>query len=960
MSEKLIVQALMIDVNETRRQLRFRFSIKGNGLQIRSNDFVIGAAPIFIDGGVPLRLSNLDLRPYFELQNLNGITPQQYINPLPGGSYQFCFEVFDWVSGQRLSNPNLGCFNAFLIINDPPFLNLPRRGDLVASKNPQNILFNWTPRHLNASGVQYEFELREVWDTQIDPQAAFLASPNLYSTTTFNTTLLYGPGETTLLENKTYAWRVRAIVTDGISEASIFHNNGYSEIYYFTYTADCQSPQFALAKSLRTSSEEITWMPDPDHLKYKVQYRKKGVRDAVWFEVNAVNPYTTLHNLEPGTTYKYRVGGQCTQTVANTEPRFSYNAVQEFTTPTKTEDSYYNCGIAPEVAITNREPLDNIGVNEVFTAGDFPVTIKQVNGGNGTFSGLGYIVVPYLADTKIEVAFKNIGINTDYQLYKGKLRTTYDASWGNMDDIQDELDAVGYLVTALGETLDEIITIIKENTDINQQANVFIELMQETLDDPNNGLSIGEQQNLQTFINDKEKVKEAIKQVKEDFASGKNDESIKQNLVSSFAPSYTGVEDNESISEEVKIFYCDSIIKLNKRNILISDCNKLKLVYKKIDSSNTKTVDIQLKITTSNNTKNKILPSKDNWKTVNYNEVWEIDLESIPPGEYTANLKVNDSVYKHEFLIHEECTSGYCCTVCDRDLTVTVTKLEDLFKGSKSKQLTVNTAAIFTKALKDGGFTTCKQLAHFFSQIKLECNNFEDFLEGHWYRLLNIYNTFGGQTGNNTIETIYSQSFWDDEKYIDYISSNRCPYRYVDEPEDSISTKYKASIETITKSRNGFSIIFPESFSKSKDSTASYVLKRINDKVNGKNLLNLVYNNKNGNNTDEDGWKYRGRGIIQLTGRENYRRASDKANSIYGTTFDWENNPEQLENDIESIIYSATSWFLNNFKPISSLDTKTSSQVTKTVNTKMLHSKERKENYDRLTTDIKLYKCNEQ
>ncbi|UNY99060.1 fibronectin type III domain-containing protein [Zhouia spongiae] len=460
MSEKLIVQALMIDVNETSRQLRFRFSIKGNGLQIRSNDFVIGAAPIFIDGGVPLRLSNLDLRPYFELQNLSGITPQQYNNPLPDGNYQFCFEVFDWVSGQRLSNPNLGCFNAFLIINDPPFLNLPRRGDLVASKNPQNILFNWTPRHLNASGVQYEFELREVWDTQIDPQAAFLASPNLYSTTTFNTTLLYGLGETTLLENKTYAWRVRAVVTDGISEASIFRNNGYSEIYYFTYTADCQSPQFALAKSLSTSSEEITWMPDPDHLKYKVQYRKKGVRDAVWFEVNAVNPYTTLHNLEPGTTYEYRVGGQCTQTVANTEPRFSYNAIQEFTTPTKTEDNYYNCGIAPEVAITNREPLDNIGVNEVFTAGDFPVTIKQVNGGNGTFSGLGYIVVPYLADTKIEVAFKNIGINTDYQLYKGKLRTTYDASWGNMDDIQDEIDAV----VELGNTISELLNLDIDKT----------------------------------------------------------------------------------------------------------------------------------------------------------------------------------------------------------------------------------------------------------------------------------------------------------------------------------------------------------------------------------------------------------------------------------------------------------------------------------------------------------------
>ena len=153
------------------------------------------------------------------------------------------------------------------------------------------------------------------------------------------------------------------------------------------------------------------------------------------------------------------------------------------------------------------------------------------------------------------------------------------------------------------------------------------------------------------------------------------------------------------------------------------------------------------------------------------------------------------------------------------------------------------------------------------------------------------------------------------------------------------------------------SISFPKSFSKSSDSTAVYNLKRINSDINGKNLFNLVYKDKNGNNKDGDGWKFRGRGIIQLTGRENYRKASTKANATYNTTFDWETNPNKLETDTESIIYSATSWFLNNFKPISILDTKTSYQVTKTVNAKKLHKKERKENYERLTSNIKLYKC---
>ncbi|MDG3584206.1 fibronectin type III domain-containing protein [Galbibacter pacificus] len=480
-SDKLIANVLMTDVNEYNRQLRFRLTIKGNGLNIRSNDFVIGANPVFADGGVPLRLTNIDLRPYFELQNLQGITPQQYNSPLPDGNYSFCLEVFDWVSGQRLSNPQLGCANAYLIVNDPPFLNLPRKGDLVEAKNPQNIVFNWTPRHLNATNVQYEFELRELWDTQIGPQAAFLASPNLYRTTTRNNTLLYGPGETPLLENKTYAWRVRALVSDGISETSVFRNNGYSEIFYFTYTADCSAPGYILAKSLSSDSEEITWQPNLDHQAYKVQYKKKGVRGAVWFDVNAINPQARIYNLEPGTTYEFRVGGQCMLPVANQEPRYTYSAVQEFTTPIKTADSYYNCGIAPEIRISNKTPLPSLAANEVFTAGDFPVTVKEVEGQNGTYSGAGYIVVPYLADTKIAVEFNNIRINTDYQLYAGTFYTTYDANWSNVDDVSDELEAIGEIPEAIGELADIVTELL--NLDIDKATREQIKKLTESFVD---------------------------------------------------------------------------------------------------------------------------------------------------------------------------------------------------------------------------------------------------------------------------------------------------------------------------------------------------------------------------------------------------------------------------------------------------------------------------------------------
>jgi putative chitinase len=73
-------------------------------------------------------------------------------------------------------------------------------------------------------------------------------------------------------------------------------------------------------------------------------------------------------------------------------------------------------------------------------------------------------------------------------------------------------------------------------------------------------------------------------------------------------------------------------------------------------------------------------------------------------------------------------------------------------------------------------------------------------------------------------------------------------------------------------------------------------------------IANRVYANRmgNGNEASGDGWKYRGRGFIQITGKENYAKLS-KATGI-----DFVNNPDLLLQETNSMISAC--WFWNTNK----------------------------------------------
>lgn len=89
--------------------------------------------------------------------------------------------------------------------------------------------------------------------------------------------------------------------------------------------------------------------------------------------------------------------------------------------------------------------------------------------------------------------------------------------------------------------------------------------------------------------------------------------------------------------------------------------------------------------------------------------------------------------------------------------------------------------------------------------------------------------------------------------------------------------------------------------------------KKVTRIANQEVIANKVYARKDlGNIRDGDGWKYRGRGMKQLTGKENYQIFTDSYSKYWGGSVDFVCNPELVSQFPYSLRSAVFFWIANN------------------------------------------------
>jgi hypothetical protein len=313
--KNLSIQMQLRDNDVAGRPFRLKIYIEGQGFLITSTDQVSGESPITLNAGQVFNIPTSQVANYFESYNLK-VSPQQYSQPFNAGRFRFGVEVIDFATNRPLSGVQWGNY-VWITVNEPPLWITPKDAQFMKPVKPQNINFQWAPRHKSVSNVEYEFVITDLLVNdgfKGNIQNLFLAQPPYHTVTTRANTVNYNATMPPLIPGRTYAYRVQAIAIKGFEDVGVFRNNGYSPIQYFTYGEKLKPPtNLNAAWNKDNASVNFSWKGEPEHKKFEVAYRagkkdpwvKKYVNASTGKPLNSIT-LTGLDNQKP---YKIQVTG---------------------------------------------------------------------------------------------------------------------------------------------------------------------------------------------------------------------------------------------------------------------------------------------------------------------------------------------------------------------------------------------------------------------------------------------------------------------------------------------------------------------------------------------------------------------------------------------------------------------------------------------------------------------------
>lgn len=416
--DKLVLNLRLNDPTDPVRDVFVRFKLESSTTIVETNP-AYRPAPVTLTSGFPERLTGADFYESFLANNLQftrGISKQEFQrrNAIPEGLYKICAEVYDYGTGTLLSLPI--CTQVWILLNDPPRLMLPENNSIVKANDPQNLVFRWTPMNTGSPNsffsTEYEFKLYEIWPANRNPNDAVNTTPAIFETTTSIPNYIYTLSDPYLMPGRSYAWRVKAKDANGMD---LFKNQGFSEVFSFTWGVQCDIPINITSEAISSDRTKVLWDEMENATGYMVRFREKGSSGA-WYEHKLATTNTILTGTKPEKEYEFQVKCECGGIAGE------YSPLKYFTTPKASEYlDKLDCNARYSGdSIKNKEPLLSAQAGDEWTVGLFKVTLTEVTGSNGVFSGKCTVNIN-LINTEVIAKFTNVKVNTDRQVYQGEM-----------------------------------------------------------------------------------------------------------------------------------------------------------------------------------------------------------------------------------------------------------------------------------------------------------------------------------------------------------------------------------------------------------------------------------------------------------------------------------------------------------------------------------------------------------